>query len=69
MINDEHKINIANSEIKTFLTEHFHFQNQIQFSPSVAEKLRKNFLSVNFNLNDNFFDRNDLYDSWLNLPI
>ena len=69
MINDEHKINIANSEIKTFLTEHFQFQNQIQFSPSVAEKLRKDFLSVNFNLNDNFFDRNDLYDSWLNLPI
>ena len=46
MINDEHKINIANSAVKTFLTEHFHFQNQIQFCPSVAEKPRKDYLII-----------------------
>ena len=32
MINDEHEINIVNSEVKTFLREHF--QKQIQFCPS-----------------------------------
>ena len=35
---------------------------------AVAEKLRKDFLSVNFNLNDKFCDGNDLNDSCQNLP-
>ena len=98
MINDEHEINIVNSEVKTFLTERF--QNQIQFCPSeranesifvfwssinlqyvvqklrslsmtkiAPEKLRKDFLSIDFNLNDKFCDVNDLSYSWQSLPI
>ena len=98
MMNDEHDINIVNSEVKTFLTERC--QNQIQFCPSeranesifvfsssinlqyvaqklrslsmtktAPEKLRKDFLSVNFNLNHTFCDGNDLSYSWQSLPI
>ena len=35
MMNDEHDINIVNSEVKTFLTERF--QTQIQFCPSEGQ--------------------------------
>lgn len=91
MINEEHEINIVNSEVKIFLAEYF--QNEIQSCTSsdratestfvfrssinlqnvvqklclfkmktLAEKLRQDFLSVNFNLNDIFSDGNDLND-------
>ena len=33
------------------------------------EKLRKDFLSIDFNLNDKFCDVNDLSYSWQSLPI
>ena len=36
---------------------------------TVAEKLRKDILSVDFNLNNKFCNGNDLNDSWQNLPI
>lgn len=92
MINEEHEINIVNSEVKIFLAEYF--QNEIQsctssdwatestfvfrssinlqnvvqklclfkMTKTLAEKLRQDFLSVNFNLNDIFSDGNDLND-------
>ena len=97
MINDESNINIINSEVKIFLTEHF--TEKILLCPSkraneslfvfsssicindivkrlrsfdttknVAEKLRKNFLEVDFDLNDKFCDGEDLLGSWDNLP-
>ena len=36
---------------------------------NVSEKLRKIFLEVDFNLNDNFCDGEDLLGSWDNLPL
>ena len=41
----------------------------LNLTKSVAKKLRKDFLSVNFNLNDIFCDGNYLNDSCQNLPI
>ena len=35
---------------------------------NVSEKLRKNFLEIEFDLNDKFFDGEDLLGSWDNLP-
>ena len=98
MINDESNINIINSEVKNFLTEHF--AEKIQFCPperaneslfvfsssicindvvkrlrsldttkNVAEKLRKSFLEIDFDLNYKFCDGEDLLGSWDNLPL
>ena len=43
--------------------------HSLNMTETVAEKLQKFFISVNFNLNDKFRDGNDLNDSWQNLPI
>ena len=40
----------------------------LNITKTVVEKLRKDFLSVNFNLNDKFCDGNDLNNSCQNLP-
>ena len=100
MINDESNkvINMINSEVKIFLTEHF--AEKIQFCPyvradkslfvfsssicindvvkrlrsldttkNVAEKLRKSFLEIDFDLNNKFCDGEDLLGSWDNLSL
>ena len=97
MINGESNINIVNSEVKNFLTEHFaekvqfctseraneslfvfsslicindvvKRQHSLDTTKNVTENHQKSFLEIDFDLNDKFYDREDLLGSWDNLP-
>ena len=58
-----------------FVFSSINLQNTVQklrslnMTKTVAEKLQKDFLSVNLNLKDKFCDGNDLNDYWQYLPI
>lgn len=46
-----------------------HKLRSLSMTKIAPEKLRKDFLSIDFNLNDKFCDVNDLSYSWQSLPI